>query len=490
MHRENRRSFISKFTGGLAAITFFGLSTCSSVKKRPNVILIIGDDISWNDLGCYGHPAIRTPNIDRLAEEGVRFTNAFLTASSCSPSRCSIITGRYPHNTGAAELHTPLPAGQVPFPLRLKENGYYCAQAGKWHMGEETKRAFDEVRDNWGTADPGAEGEWLPLLQNRPKDRPFFMWFASIDAHRGWDDKITLQRHDPNEVLVPKYLADAQPTRLDLAKYYDEIARLDDYLGRVEKELEKQGVADNTIIIFMADNGRPFPRCKTRVYDSGMKTPFIVKWTNGVKAGSVCKSLISTIDIGPTIMDLCGIPLESCFQGKSFVTLLGDPDQPFRTYVFAEHNWHDFEALERMVRSDRYLYVLNERPLFPNCGPADSNNSSSQKDLDSLAQTGKLTPEQEDIFLVPRSAEELFDLQKDPEQFINVAGDSAYTETLMEMRRILQLWRDETADTSPENLTPDWYARFTGKPLDMKRLRGEMPGAAKNAMKVNAQGPF
>lgn len=486
----SRRFFLKSAAIGAAAAAMPTLIKCSE-SVRPNVVFIIGDDISWNDLGCYGHPTIRTPNIDRLASEGVRFTNAFLTASSCSPSRCSIIAGRYPHNTGAAELHTPLPADQIPFPLRLKENGYYCAQGGKWHMGPDAKRAFDDVRDKWGADDPGAEGEWLPLLRDRPKNKPFFMWLASIDAHRGWDDKIFLPRHDPQNAQVPKYLADAAPTRADLSRYYDEIARLDYHVGKVEEELEKQGVADNTIIIFTADNGRPFPRCKTRVYDSGMKTPFIIKWPNGLKkSGAVSTSLISTVDIAPTILQLCGVDVGSSFQGKSFAALLKHPHQPFRSYVFSEHNWHDHEALERMVRSDNYLYVLNERPQFPNCGPADSNRSAAQADLDSLQREQFLTPEQADIFLAPRPTEELFDLANDPEQFHNVVDDPAYTDALRDMRDVMQRWRDETADTSPQHLTPDWYARFTGTPLNIERTRGEMPGAAKNATHVNVKGPF
>ena len=490
MQNYTRRSFLKSVGAGLAATTI-GLSSCAKSKERPNVILIIGDDISWNDLGCYGHPSIRTPNIDKLAANGIRFTNTFLTASSCSPSRCSIITGRYPHNTGAAELHTPLPADQLPFPLLLKENGYYCAQGGKWHMGEETKRAFDIVRDTKPENDPGRESEWLPLLQGRPKDKPFFMWFASFDAHRTWDDQIFLERHNPADVPVPKYLADAPDTRQDLSHYYDEIARLDFYVGKVEEELEKQGVADNTIIIFMADNGRPFPRCKTRVYDSGMKTPFIIKWPKGIKKqGAACQSMISSIDIAPTVLELCGCPVEDSFQGGNFSSLFKNPEKSFRHYVFSEHNWHNHEALERMVRSKDYLYVLNERPQFPNCGPTDSNRSDSQKDLNALLAAGNLTPEQNDVFLAPRPAEELFDLNKDPEQFQNIADDPNYADALKEMRQIMERWRDETADTTPENLTYDWNARFTAEKLDIERKRGEMPGAAKSADKVNTKGPF
>jgi arylsulfatase A-like enzyme len=490
MNSPSRRSFLKTVGAGMAAVSVAGLSACSQ-KQPPNVILIIGDDISWNDFGCYGHPTIRTPNVDKMAADGIRFTNTFLTASSCSPSRCSIIAGRYPHNTGAAELHTPLPADQIPFPLRLKEHGYYCAQAGKWHMGDAPRRAFDDVMDKWdGQADPGAEGGWLPLLQNRPLDKPFFMWFASIDAHRNWDEKIFLNRHDPAQAVVPKYFADAPGTREDLSNYYDEIARLDFYVGEIEEELNKQGIAEKTIIIFMADNGRPFPRCKTRVYDSGMKTPFVIKWPNGIKKPAVCESLVSAIDIAPTILDVCGVPIDDSFQGQSFAGLFKNPGKPFRNYVFSEHNWHDHEALERMLRSDDFLYVLNERPHFPNCGPADSNNGLSQKDLNELRDNGELSAEQNDVFLAPRPTEELFDLKNDPEQFHNVADDPTYAEVLADMRQVMARWRDETADTSPEHITPDWYTRFYGQPLDIERVRGDMPGAAKNATAIKASGPF
>jgi len=495
MQKQNRRSFLKSVGVGLSATLILKSCKYATAKERPNVIFIIGDDISWDDFGCYGNSGIHTPNVDRLAADGIRFTSTFLTTSSCSPSRCSIITGRYPHNTGAPELHQPLPLDQLPFPLRLKQNGYWCGQAGKWHMGEDAKRAFDEVREcDEEDQRTGAENEWLPLLKNRPKDKPFFIWLASVDAHRPWDDKIFLERHEPSMAQVPEYLVDAQGTRQDLAKYYDEIARLDYYVGEIEKELEKQGLADNTIIIFTADNGRPFPRCKCRLYDSGIKPPFIVKWPKGIRnPGSVCSGLISSIDIAPTILDLCGIPAEDCIQGRSFASLLANPEKPFRQYVFSEHNWHDYEALERMVRSKEYLYLINERPQYPNCAAADSIRSPTHVDLNVRAQAGKLTEPQKDVFIAPRPRAELFDLKTDPDQYRNVAQDPDYAKALEHMRQIMARWREETADTSPDNLTPDWRNRMSGRTIDKiyeKHPRGETPGAAKNATKINAKGPF
>ncbi|MDF9798988.1 N-sulfoglucosamine sulfohydrolase [Catalinimonas alkaloidigena] len=456
----------------------------------PNVVFIIADDIGWNDLGCYGNTEVQTPNIDRMAQEGIRFTNTYLTASSCSPSRTSIISGRYPHNTGSAELHTPLPAEVAIFPELMQNAGYYTAQAGKWHMGEHARRGFDVIHDNGKENGDGGEEMWVSSLKERPKDKPFFMWFAAFDAHRPWGTNEFSGTHEAGDITPPPYLADAESTQEDLAKYYDEVTRFDDYIGKVEQELEAQGVLDNTLIIIMSDNGRPFPRSKTRVYDSGMKTPFVVKWNAGLpRKGVVSNSLISVIDIAPTLLELSGAEIQPGFQGKSFAGVLENPASKFRNYVFSEHNWHDQEALERMVRTEGYLYVLNLRPNLSNPGPADSNKSPSFQDLKDLRDAGELSAAQADMFMAPRPAEELFNCYTDPMQLVNVASLPEYQSRLKYMREVLQQWRTETLDTTPTQLTPDWYDRETGDPLDIERTRGEMPGG-KEAVQTNAKGPF
>ncbi len=489
---KSRREFL-KLTGkGLLALAMpNALFSCAKQKNRPNIILIIGDDISWNDFGCYGHPTIKTPNVDKLAAEGVRFTNVFLTTSSCSPSRCSIITGRYPHNTGAAELHTPLPPDQLTFPSVLREAGYYTAAAGKWHLGKEAKRAFDVVLDKRELNGNGGEKRWIDVIRQRPKDTSFFFWFASYDAHRIWGADKFGKPHEPKNAVIPPYLVDTPETREDLNSYYNEISRLDFYVGEVEKELKEQRIDDNTMIIFMADNGRPFPRCKTRVYDSGMQTPFVIKWPNGIREeGAVCNSLISAIDIAPTILDITGITPFPEIQGESFSKLFENPRAKFRNYVFSEHNWHDHEAHERMVRSEKYLYVINNRPELTNCGPLDSNRSLSHKSLLELKNEDKISKAQNDIFLAPRPKEELFDVVKDPEQLHNLTDQREYTDVLIKMREILNQWEEETGDTIPEKITADWYHREKWEALEDKGIRGEMPGAARNAAKVNVKGPF
>ncbi|SHM75812.1 Arylsulfatase A [Cyclobacterium lianum] len=470
------------------------LTTCFSntfaQQSRPNIVMIIADDIGYEDLGITGNTLVRTPNIDRMAQEGIQFSNFYLTSSSCSPSRCSIISGRYPHNTGAAELHTPLPPAILTFPEVLQEAGYFTGQSGKWHMGPAPREGFDLIYDQGAQIGDGGEAYWVPLLRERPRDKPFFLWLASLDAHRPWGSNDFSGTHDEDLVDVPMQLVDTTGTRKDLAQYYDEIARFDDFVGQVERELAGQGVLDQTVIMILSDNGRPFPRSKTRLIDSGIKSPLIVKWPEGiVKKGSVSESLLSSIDLAPTFLDLAGITAKENFQGKSFRPLLQNPGLPFRKYVFAEHNWHDHEAHERMVRAGDYLYIRNSRPQTANPGPADSNSSKAYEDLKNQRDAGLLNAVQADVFASPRPHEELYLISKDPGQWLNRATLADDQLALDHLRGILDRWIEETDDTLPENLTPDWYDKETGKALEIDRSRGTMPGGP-DALSTTAKGPF
>jgi N-sulfoglucosamine sulfohydrolase len=203
------KSMWLRFMGGvyfLVGLAGLATSACAADAPPPNVVLIIADDMAWDDCGAYGNPKVRTPHIDRLAREGMRFDRAFVTASSCSPSRSSILTGRYPHNTEAEELHWPLPPEQVTFVEKLKASGYWTAAAGKWHLGNAIKDRFHVVREagasgfQLGTgknvqARMSAEGsgaaqsgcdQWVPALRDRPRDKPFFLWLAALDPHRDY----------------------------------------------------------------------------------------------------------------------------------------------------------------------------------------------------------------------------------------------------------------------------------------------------------------
>ena len=244
----------------------------------------------------------------------MRFDNAYLTTSSCSPTRCSIITGRYPHNTGAPELHVRLPKEQIRFPELLREAGYYTVLSGKNHMFGNKDRAFDRITGGGG---PGKEKDWVDHVKDRPKDKPFFFWFASTDAHRSWTISDEAPKYDPKDVIIPPYMVDTEITRQDLAGYYHEVSRFDHYVGLVTAELKKQGVLENTMIVVAADNGRPFPRCKSRMYDSGIKTPWVIHYPKLIQKSSVTPSFVSVIDLSATCLELAGVKLPPSFKGEA-----------------------------------------------------------------------------------------------------------------------------------------------------------------------------
>ena len=470
----------------------------------PNIVLIIADDVSAADIGCFGNPGVRTPQLDRLAREGLRFNRAYVTAPSCSPSRCSILTSRYPHNLEtAAELHGELPPGLPLFPGLLRDAGYWTMHAGKAHFGSLRDRGLYQPAgptaaafDAGGGGEPvpgqggfGGEEQWLARLRARPEHGPFFAWLASHDAHRIWDAAEFEGRHSPADVTVPPSLLDTPATRKDLAHYYDEIARLDHHVGAVIAELERQAVLDNTLIIFLADHGRPFPRAKTHVYEEGVRTPLIMRpppaW--GV-APAVVESLVSTIDLAPTLLELAGVPRPATFQGVSLLPLLRDPAARVRDVLFAEQNWHNFPAHVRLVRHGDFAYLRNTWPERRLPGASDTFYTSSGDALRAGHADGKLTAVQVDPFLQPRPAEQLFDLARDPAQADNLAVRPAEHPMLPVMRSLLDRWTAETGDTVPKNPTPADTDLETGAKFGPAR-HAEPPGAAAAARTINAPGP-
>ena len=439
-----------------------------AAEAKPNIVLILADDMAWDDCGAYGHPTIRTPHIDQLARGGLRFDRAFLTCSSCSPSRASILTGRYPHNTGAEQLHMPVPRGQVTFVELLRRAGYWTAAVGKWHLGNAVKDRFDLVREEQfeGGKNSGCE-RWVATLRERPKDKPFFLWLASFHPHRPYLENAIPNPHRPEDAVVPPYLPDVAETRKELALYYDAISRLDGYVGQVVTELGRQGVLQDTCILFLSDNGRPFPRCKNTVYDSGIQTPWLVHWPARVKAQTVCRSLVSSVDIAPTFLELAGVEPGPTFQGHSFVPLLKDPKATVREYVYAEHNKHNYEARERAVRSEQFKYIHNDYNDLPQTPPVDIIWGSTFQAMRRLRDMDRLTPAQRNVFMKPRPAAELYDTAADPHELHNLARDPRRAPVLHRLRGALQEWQRWTQDVRPKDRSPDDpYDRETGKRRD------------------------
>jgi N-sulfoglucosamine sulfohydrolase len=388
-------------------------------------------------------------------------------------------------------LHMALPAGQPLFPEKLMQAGYYCVQAGKWHLGDFAKSGFNKVWDMEGGG-PGGEERWIECLQNRPKDKPFFLWLASTDAHRPWKPDKSLPQHQPDDAIIPPYLIDTPAGRVDMALYYDEIQRLDHYVGKVVEELKRQDELENTCIIFMADNGRPFPRCKTRLYDSGIKTPLIFHWPDGIQyKDKMSRSLVSAIDIAPTILEFAGLKSAKEIQGISMVPILKEPDTKIRQYVFAEHNWHVQIAHERMVRWQDYVYIRNAHPQLPQVCTLEDQCPS--KELREFYAQGKTTAAQADPLIAPRPAEELYILNDDPYQLLNQVNNPDHQAALNKLRRVMDEWQQRTGDSVPSlaDATPDRHNRETGERYysGSRPPTGELPGESREATLINDPGP-
>jgi arylsulfatase A-like enzyme len=470
------------FLALISLIALLGAPTTSAA-PRPNFIFIITDDISPDDLGLYGSTFVPTPNLDRLARRALVFDRAYNVISSCSPSRCAIITGRYPHNTGAPELHTTLPPDQKTFVQALRDAGYHTVLAGKNHMGKAADLGFAVSS---GGQPSGAEN-WVRHLRERPRDKPFFAWFASHDAHHPFTLTKDAPTYDPKQVPVPPMLFDGPGTRRELAEYCHEVSRTDHFAGEVLKEIEAQGIADETYFIYCSDNGRPFPRCKTYLYDSGIRTPLLIAGP-GVKAGRTA-ALVSSIDYAATLLELAGVEPLPTVQGRSFVPILRDPSATVREVVFAERNWHVFQVHQRMVRFGDWLYTWNAWPERHNVSgeSAWTNRFAAAGELWAAAQAGRLRPEQALLTQAPQPAEMLFNVRADPHQFRNLAPATGHADVLRQARALLARWQADTGDSVPANPTRDRGGLHD--PTDRGVQRGDFPGADCNATRINHPGP-
>jgi arylsulfatase A-like enzyme len=450
-----RRAF-SKSLLAAAALTATGSrSAAARTNRPPNILVLIADDAGARHFGCYGNRAIRTPHIDRLSAQGLTCDKAMLTTSQCSPSRISILTGRYPHATGAEDLHMPMPVEHRTVAGWLREAGYFTGHLGKAHEGPESDRQFD-----WYEKDLGSFKDFFDAAGSKP----FFLWTAFHDPHRPYEPGAIAAPHDPKAIEVPPYMADAPETRADLARYYDEIGRMDASIGRILALLDKRGNAEDTLVIFLSDNGAPFPREKGTVYDAGVRTPLVFRWPGVVPEGVRTAALMSVIDLAPTILELAGIPRSDAMQGQSIAAGLRDPAamQP-RTAAFSERNWHDCDEHIRSVRTARYRLVHNAYIELPFCSPADVTASPSWRDLYALKESSRLAADQRPLFHAPRPEIEFYDTERDPFELDNLAASPEYQARIAEHFALLQDWRKATGDFPPERRRRAGYAdRVTG----------------------------
>lgn len=425
----------------------------TQLAERPNILWITCEDLTPL-IGCYGDEFATTPNIDRLAREGVRYTNAFAMASVCSPARSCLITGVYPVTLGTQSLRSevPMPDQIHCFSEYLRDAGYYCTNNVKEDYQFKTPpTAWDESSN---------KAHW----RNGPKGKPFFSVFNSMLTHqsrvRMRGKEIAAQtkaltdemRHSVDSVPVPPYYPDTPEVRRDMANLYDLVTAMDLWMGKLLEELEEDGLADNTIVFFYSDHGTGMPRHKRWLYDTGLHVPLVVRFPekyahlSPVATGESTDRLVSFVDFAPTVLSLAGLEIPSSMHGTAF---LGSKAGKPRDCVFAIRDRVD-EVIEvsRAVRTDRYKYIRNYMPHRPVMQVGDySERGPTRQAIRRLGDTGQLKGTAAIMTKPTKPTEELFDLRKDPLELNNLAGDPAHHQILIELRARLRDWMLDKRDT-------------------------------------------
>jgi arylsulfatase A-like enzyme len=411
------------------------------------VLLLTADDLGWKDVGAYGLTTVGTPALDRLAAEGIAFDRAFDVTSTCSSSRATWATGQYPHTHGVTGLvhrhpELSLPSTTPHLARAFQDAGFVTALQGKWHLSDveavedfgydayldtdldQVIRSADEARD-FLTRHKN-ERFFLELNFMQTHRAPFFESFPQIDGFEV----------SPDDAPPPAWwgLPDWPEIREEVAGYMSRLAWMDAVVGDVLRAVDELGLADDTLVLFVSDNGPAFSGCKLTLYDRGLGTPLMVRWPRAI-AASRSEALVSSVDLAPTLLDLAGLPPLPGAQGRSWRPLLGlggtDAD---RDAVFAEMEQHGGPIPARSVRTERYKYIVNLSAQPWGMGEGDG---AWREEVGAL-------PDQH--FDEPRPPEELFDLQADPLERTNLVGDAALATVLADLRARLRAHLEATAD--------------------------------------------
>ncbi len=417
--------------------------------RPPNILWLIAEDIG-TDLGCYGDPDARTPNLDRLASQGCLYREAHSTGPVCSTSRSAFITGMYQTSFGAANHRGHrddgyvLPDGIRLITDRLREVGYFTANIKKlpapiaWSAAGKTDW-------NFVTAKPPFDSAVWQDLQNH---QPFYAQLNIHETHRIYE-KAKDHPTDPDKVAVPPYLPDHPIAREDWALYHDSIQTLDAKVGQILDLLDKQGLADNTIVFFFGDHGRECFRGKYFSYEQGFKTSLLVRWPGHIQPGTSSDDLVSLIDVTATSLSLAGVPVPPEMHGRPFL----GPNATRRRYLFTARDRID-ETIDhvRTVRDDRYRYIRNyepDRPYLQHMIYADHTNPNVNL-MRKLYADGKLNADQARFMATTRPTEELYDLKSDPWEFHNLNKSADHRQILKRLRGVLDQWRKDTNDQGLE----------------------------------------
>ncbi len=452
------------FLGILSTTGAAALASCSlpggkpdRPPERPNILWITSED-NGPFLGCYGDPLATTPNLDRLASEGILYENAFATAPVCAPARCTIISGMYPTSLGTQHMRSkePVPSWVPFFPKLLRQAGYYCTNC---------------LKKDYNMAEPA--GVWdesgrKAHYKNRPPGKPFFAVFNLTVSHESRIHRPAKRlRHDPAEFRLPPYQPDTPEMRHDWAQYYDKVEKMDRQAGAILAELEREGLAGETIVFYYSDHGGVLPRSKRFCYDSGLHVPMIVRFPERFRSlapappGSRLDRVVSFVDLAPTVLSLAGVPIPDRMQGRAF---LGRAAAPPRVYAFSFRGRMDERYdMVRTARDTRFRYIRNFMPHRIYGRHIDYLwKAPSMRSWEREWKAGRCDPVQS-AFWQPKPPEELYDTEADPWEVKNLAGDPRHREVLQRMRGACREWMLKMRDTGliPEGLLFEWAAGKT-----------------------------
>ncbi|MHC4367527.1 MAG: sulfatase family protein [Planctomycetota bacterium] len=463
-----RRSFMKGCAAGASAL----ISTRAFAResKRPNVVLIVSDDHGLETLGCYGNPVIQTPNLDALATEGVRFTNAFCTTASCSASRSVILSGIYNHANGQYghqhSYHHFISFPNVKsLPVLLTEAGYRTGRIGKYHVAPDEVYKFDVALKGNSRSPVQMADNCRDFISG--DDKPFFLYYCTSDPHRGGGTASELPgkpdrfgnkpkgaypgvdevKYDPKDVVVPPFLPDLPECRAELAQYYQSVSRVDQGVGRLMRVLRQAGKYDNTVVIYISDNGVAFPGAKTTLYEPGMNLPCIVRDPRQKNKGIACDALVNYTDLAPTILDFAGaLPRKSSLQGRSFKSGLNREHPKGWDETYASHTFHEITMYYpmRVVRQRKYKLIWNiaHGLDYPFASDLWASATWQATIKGGRQHYGKRTVEA----YLHRPRFELYDLESDPHEVSNLADDPGHQKVLEELKAKLKTFQKRTKD--------------------------------------------
>jgi N-sulfoglucosamine sulfohydrolase len=447
--RQNRRQFLKAV--GLSATSLAAQQFVFAGEKparKSNVVLYVVDDHGTDDAGCYGNPVIKTPGLDALAREGTRFTHAFCTTASCSASRSVILTGLHNHATGQyGHEHRYNHFVSFPniksLPVLIDRAGYRTASAGKYHVAPEPVYHFQQYIKG---STPAQMAEDCKAFITADDQRPFFLYFCTTEPHRPFRREGS-DTFNPKDVIVPPYLPNIPQCRDELAKYYGSVQRADKGLVRLIEILKETGHWDNTLVIYISDNGIAFPGAKTTLYEPGMRLPCVVRNPHAKKKGVVTNAMVTWADITPTILDSAGaLPKKPNFHGRSFLRVLQEKNPKGWDEIYASHTFHEITMYYpmRVVRTRRYKLIWNIAHKLDYPFASDLWASATWQAV--LKRGDKLYGKRNIEAYIHRPKFELYDLENDPHEINNLADDPKHAKVLEELKGKLKAFQRRTKD--------------------------------------------